>query len=435
MSQNAFHIAGGLLAVFAGGTFSVAAAADVVLDWNQQLLSSVAAASTSPPMASRAMAMVHTAVYDAINSVNPTHRGYLGVYAAPTGTSADAAAAQAARDVLASLYPARAAIFDAQLTQSLSTIPDSPGKSAGLALGAHSASQILASRANDNSSLVVPHTPGTQPGQWRPTPPGNGPALLPNWPLVTPFAMSSGSQFRPASIPSLTSPEYTDSYNEVKSLGAVDSATRTAEQTQIAHMWAAGAGTVTPPGMWNQIAAQISHHRSLSTQENARLFALLGIGLADAAIASWDCKYTYNFWRPVNGIREGDTDTNPDTAADATWTPLLITPPFAAFTSGHSTFSSAAASILAGFFGTDNISFSAQSVGITREFESLWAAAEEAGQSRIYGGIHWQFDNTAGLHCGGEIGALVTATQLLVPAPAGGLVLLGVLSAGLRRRR
>jgi len=247
--------------------------------------------------------------------------------------------------------------------------------------------------------------------------------------------MSSGSQFRPASIPSLTSQEYTDSYNEVKSLGAVDSATRTAEQTQIAHMWAAGTGTVTPPGMWNQIAAQISQQRSLSTQENARLFALLGIGLADAAIASWDCKYTYNFWRPVNGIREGDTDTNPDTAADATWTPLLITPPFAAFTSGHSTFSSAAASILAGFFGTDNISFSAESVGITREFESLWAAAEEAGQSRIYGGIHWQFDNTAGLHCGGEIGALVTATQLLVPAPAGGLVLLGVLSAGLRRRR
>lgn len=435
MSQNARRAVGALIAVFAGSALPVATAADVVLDWNQQLLSAVAATSTSPPMASRAMAMVHTAVYDAVNSVNPTHRGYLAVYPTLAGTSADAAAAQAARDVLAALYPSRAAIFDAQLAQSLAAIPDSPGKAAGLALGAHAASQTLGSRANDNATLVVPHTPGTQPGRWRPTPPGHGPALLPNWPLVTPFAMSSGSQFRPASMPSLTSQEYTDAYNEVKSLGAVDSATRTPEQTQIALLWAAGAGTVTPPGMWNQIAAQISQQRSLTTHENARLFALLGIGLADAAIASWDCKYAYNFWRPVTGIREGDADTNPDTAGDAAWTPLLVTPPFAAFTSGHSTFSSAAATILADYFGTDSISFTAESVGITREFDSLWAAAEEAGQSRIYGGIHWQFDNSAGLHCGGEIGTLVSATQLLVPAPAGAAALVGLLPLACVRRR
>ncbi len=429
--MNNWKTAAGAAAMLCAGS---AMAVDVVIDWNNQLLNSIAATGTPPPKASRAMAMVQTAVYDAVNSVNPTHRGYNAVYANPAGTSAEAAAAQAARDVLVQLYPGRAAIFDAQLAASLSQVPDGAGKMAGISLGSQSAAGILARRANDNSSLVISYTPGTNPGQWRPTAPANAPALLPNWKYVTPFAMSSGAQFRPAAPPSVTSQEYTDSYNEVKAYGRATGSLRTQEQTDIANMWAAGGGTVTPPGQWNQVAQQLAISHNLSTAESARLFALLGIADADAAIAAWDCKYTYNYWRPITGINQANSDGNPDTAQDASWTPLLATPPFPAYISGHSTFSAASAAVLASFFGSDSQSFSVTSVGITRSFTSLLAAAQEAGQSRIYGGIHWQFDNQIGLHCGTEVGQLVADTQLTVPAPG---TLVGVAAAGLfvRRRR
>jgi hypothetical protein len=216
----------------------------------------------------------------------------------------------------------------------------------------------------------------------------------------------------------LTSPEYAAAFNEVKSLGASDSTTRTGDQSEIAQIWAGGGGTATPPGQWNMIAQEIAQRNGYSLVKNARMFALLNIGLADAAISCWDAKYTFDLWRPITAIQLADTDSNDLTDKVDAWLPLLNTPSFSAYTSGHSTFSGAASTILASFVGSDEQSFTLRSEvpGVAdRSFTSLRAAADEAGMSRIYGGIHFQFDNMEGLASGRKIGALVAAS-LLPPA-------------------
>lgn len=409
------------------------ASADVVSTWNQNLLDAVRATGTPPPRASRAMAITSIAVYDSVISIQggrlPYHRS---IYS--PDANVEAAVASAAHSALSALFPSQQATLDSQLSLSLAGIADGPAKTAGINLGQTIATSFVNARANDGSATAVPYTPGTNPGDWRPTPPAFAPGLLPQWPNVTPFGMTSGSQFRPVAPPALTSPEYTAAFNEVKELGSIGSATRMPEQTDIARLWAAGGGTITPPGMWNRVAQDLGS--SLSIGEKARMFATLNIATADAAINSWDAKYAYNLWRPVTGIREAGTDGNPDTISDAAWTPLLVTPPFPAYTSGHSTFSAASAAALAAFFGTDALNFSvtADDLPITRNFTSLAAAAAEAGQSRIYGGIHWQFDNTAGLQAGDLIGEWAFNNFLQVPAPSAA-ALLGVgLLASARRR-
>jgi hypothetical protein len=256
---------------------------------------------------------------------------------------------------------------------------------------------------------------------WRPTPPGYLDALLPQWPAVTPFCMRSGSQFRPPAPPGLTAPAYAANFLEVKALGGVESMVRTPEQTEIAFFWADDAGTVTPPGHWNRIAQTVALQRGLTLVENARLFALLNLALADAGIVCWDGKYHYGYWRPVHGIREADPSLNPATTPDPDWTPLLTTPPFPSYASGHSTFSGAAATVLAHFFGTDAVAFTSTSEtipGVRRSYPGFWAAAEEAGKSRIFGGIHWEFDNREGLICGRAVGDYVSR-YFLLPCPAG----------------
>ena len=234
------------------------------------------------------------------------------------------------------------------------------------------------------------------------------------------FLSSFPGEFTPKDPPRLTDAEYTTAFHEVKELGAANSKTRTRDQTEIARFWADGAGTCTPPGHWNQIAQTVARKKHTNLVENARLFALLNIALADAGILCWDCKYKLGFWRPVTGIHHADQDGNPNTQADAAWKPLLDTPPFPSYTSGHSTFSGAAAAVLADVFG-DNISFQTTSdglPGVTRSFKSFWAAAEEAGQSRIYGGIHWQFDNTEGLALGKTLARLVCRDYLVAINPS-----------------
>lgn len=248
---------------------------------------------------------------------------------------------------------------------------------------------------------------------------------LPQWPRVAPFVMNSPDQFRPAAPPELTSAEYAGAVDEVQRLGGFDSSERTPEQTAIALFWADGGGTFTPPGHWNQIAADVALARGESLAENARLFALLNIALGDAGIAAWDAKYAYDLWRPIHAIHGADTDGNAATVADPTWTPLLKTPPFPSYTSGHSTFSGAASTVLAAIFG-DHVHFASQADGhngftqrplaesqvARRSFDSFTEAAEEAGRSRIYGGIHFEFDNQAGLLAGRAIGSRVTESLL-----------------------
>ena len=196
------------------------------------------------------------------------------------------------------------------------------------------ASQILAARANDGANAVVPLPSGSGPGSWVPTPPASAPYLLPQWGMLVPFGMTSSDQFRGAGPPPLDSATWAADYNEVKALGAAVGSSRTADQSQIAQFWADGAGTETPPGHWNHIAQDVAAMTGLSLEENARLFALLNIAMADAGVCAWDAKYTYHNWRPVTAIRAGDTDGNPATAPDATWSSFIATPPFPDYVSG-----------------------------------------------------------------------------------------------------
>jgi hypothetical protein len=373
------------------------ASADIVTDWNDALIESVRTARTNPPVMTRNAALLNVSMFDAVAGIVGGYERYLSQGTAPLVASPEAAAAAAGHRVSSTLYPADAARFDALRDQHLGTVADEFARNAGAQWGQQVADALLASRADDGATTVVPYSGPVGALWWIPTPPALGNALLPNWPYVRPWTMGSPTQCRASGPPPTpTDAIYTADFAEVKSLGRVDSATRTAEQSEIALFWNDGAGTDTPPGHWNRIAQVLAADADLTLVESARLFALQSITVADAAIASWDNKYHYHNWRPVTGIRGAGTDGNAATEPDAEWSSFITTPPFPSYTSGHSTFSGSSSRLLALFFGSDDISFTIDSdglPGVTRSFDSLSQAAEEAGQSRIYGGIHWQYDN------------------------------------------
>ena len=382
---------------------------DVIQAWAATLTQALWQTGTPPPQASRALAMFGVSVYDAVNSITRQGKPYRTSVPAPADASPDAAAAAAAAVTLEGLFPSLASQFQAQLAAELASLPDGQGKTDGTAVGTTVAQSVLAWRANDGSSSTVPYTPGTAPGQYELTPPQYKPALDPQWPQVTPFAMTSGSQFRPDPPPAVGSPEYAAALAEVQAIGGTVSSTRTADQTEIAAFWADQTGSsATPPGHWFEIALQVSKERGFSLEQNARLFGMLGVALADAAIVSWDAKYYYDYWRPVTAIQQ----------SDPSWTPLWVTPNFPSYTSGHSSFSGAAAEVLTAIFGRD-VPFTSSSdafPGMVRSFSNFQQAADEAGQSRVYGGIHFQFDNQAGLSSGRALGQYVVA-NFFTPAP------------------
>jgi membrane-associated phospholipid phosphatase len=387
------------------GSFSTAfligtlAHADVVTDWNTAALDAIRAGSTAPPIASRSLAILHVSIYDAVNGIARTHEPYLVPSAVSSSASRQAAASAAAHEALVNLFPAAASSFDALHAAILAGIPNGPQKANGIVWGEFVANQILAARANDGSDAIVPPPGGSGPGVWVPTLPAFLPYLLPQWGFVTPFAMSGSSQFRPPGPPSLDSEQYAADYNEVKELGAAVGSTRTEEQTEIALFWADGAGTETPPGHWNSIAQIIAAAQGNTLEENARLFALLNIAMADAAICAWDAKYTFHFWRPVTAINFAEPELN--------WASFIVTPPFPDYVSGHSTFSGAAATVLPLFFGTEDLPFTTGSdflPGVYRSFSTCLDAAEEAAVSRLYGGIHFRSANEDGLQAGISIG-------------------------------
>jgi hypothetical protein len=387
------------------------ARADVITDWNSAALDSIRVEKTPPPIASRALAMLHVAMYDAVNGITRTHQPYLGAGHVAASASTVAAAATAGHSVLVALFPNQRTNFDAAYRASLVTIPNRPQKHFGTAWGQIVASKILQSRAHDGSDATVPYTPGSNPGDWVPTPPAFAPALLPGWGAVTPFGVPSAAGYLPPAPQAMISDQYASDVNLTMTMGAKTNSLRTPDQTEIALFWSDGAGTATPPGHWNVIAQEVAAAHGNSIEDNAMLFALLNISMADAAIVCWDGKYTYNRWRPITAIHNADLDGNPNTITDTNWAPLIVTPPFPEYTSGHSTFSGAAAVALASFFGTDHISFTIGSdglPGVTRSFTSFSAAAEEAGMSRIYGGIHFMTANMNGLKCGRDIAAYVT---------------------------
>jgi hypothetical protein len=387
--------------------FGTTTYADVVTDWNTAALNAIRRARTPPPIASRALAILHASIYDAVNGISRTHESYRMPSAVPSSASKEVAAAAAAHQVLVALFPSDANTFDALYASAVAAIADSPQKRAGVSWGESVGAAILVWRSTDNSDVMVA-APGTgAPGAWQPTPSAFAPYLLPQWGFVEPFSMPTTSFVRPAGPPPLTSSSYADDYNEVKALGAAVGSSRTPDQDVIALFWADGAGTETPPGHWNTIAQGVANRSRNTIDQNARLFALLNIAMADAAICAWDAKYYFHNWRPVTAIRNGDSDGNDSTVGDPAWSSLITTPPFPDYLSGHSTFSGAASTVLALFYGSDALAFTTGSdflPGVSRTFTSFSAAANEAALSRMYGGIHFRFSNEDGLSAGVEIG-------------------------------
>jgi hypothetical protein len=446
--------------------------ADVVLQWNALMVETFAAEAggATPPENSRTMGMLGGAVFDAVNSVNRNYTPYLGYYdpvTAGSGVDAAAAAATAANTVLQAVYGdlygagnAYASSFTQLYQTQMSSIAEGEAKTRGIEVGLAAAQAMIGARAGDGWNAVSTYTPqplGT-PGRWQA---GNsagawgataGSFLMSQWGGVTPFGMSSASQFRPGGPNGyqpgnysawVQSSAYTAEFNQVKSLGALNGSTRTGEQTNIAYFWVDGPGTVSPPGHWNRIAATVSVEQGLSLEQNARLFGLLGLAEADTGIATWEAKVFYDSWRPMYAITTANLDGNALTIQDASWTPLIPTPSFGSYTSGHSAFSMAGATILAQFFGRDDIAFTTDTESpflasdYTRSFGSFSEAALEAGMSRVYGGIHWMSDNVAGLELGADV-ANNTFNQFLLPVPEPGSVLLvgvSVLGGMMARRR
>ena len=387
-------------------SLQVASLADVVTDWNQITLSTQAAvpgASRTPP-ASRALAMVHAAIYDSVNAIDRKYTAYAVDAHAPDGASPEAAAAAAAHRVLLGLYPSQHVNIDAAYAASLSQIPDGQSKIDGMNLGEFVGASILALRSGDGSGLNPLYNQPIAPGVWQPAVPGT--ALFVGWGQVTPFAINSGSQFRAYGPPDLTSAEYAADFNEVKSLGAINSATRTAYQTETALFWAENSQI-----NWNHIAVSAANTRQNGLDENARLFALLNIAGADTAIAVFDSKYTYNFWRPIAAIRAADTDGNDATEADLNRTSLLATPAHPDYTSQHSAMGASAAEVLADFFGTDDIGFSLTTStspgGVVRSYTSFSQAAKENMESRILIGYHFRSACRHGFNQGKQVGNFV----------------------------
>jgi hypothetical protein len=386
---------------------AVSAHADTVTDWNRIAVQEVLTAGAARPGPSGVLdvATVQLAVYDAVQAIVGEYQPYHVVIPGATG-SASSAAAKAARDVLVNRFPARAAAIELIYQQYLldhSLDPNDPG----VAVGATAAAGIIALRATDGSFPNPPPQPFTGSmaiGVWRPTPPVNAPMAAPWLGLVTPFAMNSPSQFRAKDPPELNSPEYTRDYEEVKAVGKSDSATRTAAQTDLAHFWNSNYLV-----LWDQVARNLAETHIDNLGDTARLFALVSMSMADAAITAWDSKITFVYWRPITAIREGDNDDNSKTVGDATWSPLIATPPYPDYTSGANNLTAAATRSLALFFGTDEMSFSVTTtnpgptVQDTRDYTSFSAVQQEVVNARIYEGIHFRFADEAARKQGRQV--------------------------------
>jgi hypothetical protein len=396
--------------------FTQTVRADVIPDWNALMIEAIRSDNSGPTLSSRNLAILHTAIYDAVNSIERTHQPYKFFLDAAPGTSTEAAAVGAAYQIMTVLYqPFRAQADDLYETW-LASVPRDAPVTNGLAFGDHIAELALQDRAADGSSTDVPYIPSAEAGQWRRTPPFFRPPLTPQWRYVTPFCLPELESFLPGPPPALDSPEYAEDLNYVKTIGSLNSAVRTEEQTLIAKFWSDFSYTSMPPGHWHLIAATVSRSQKNSLADNARLFALLSVAQADGAIACWETKFKYNLWRPVTAIQRADEDSNPLTEADENWAQLLPSPPFPSYTSGHSTFSKASSQVLTHFYGTDSITFSATgdaTPGVIRTFHSFAECADEVGMSRVYGGFHYMFDNVAGKECGRKVGDYVSANFLL----------------------
>jgi membrane-associated phospholipid phosphatase len=373
----------------------------LVVDWNRELITILGTAGAQPATVhpTRSFAILQAAEYDAVTSITHAGRPYLFSVRAPHDARPDAAADQAAHDVLTALYPSMKAELDTMLADELAGIADRRDERDGLRVGAAVAEKLIKLRSFDGSAATPPpFVAGNQPGDYRPTPPAFPAPVFTNWGSITPFVLNSGRQFRPGPHPPVTGAAYAMSLNEVKSLGQDSSTTRTADQTAAAKFWAAAPIWNT----WNQVAQNLAVARNASLERAAAVFATLDLTLADATIALYDAKYHYRIWRPVTAIRLGDTIGNPGITGDPNWTPLAVTAPDPSYPGAHSTISEAAATVLTAFYGHRQPLVITVG-GTTRAFGSFFEAAEEAGLSRIYAGQHTRFDHVAGQQLGARV--------------------------------
>lgn len=365
-----------------------AAGNQVNIDWN--VYTQDASGTHSPPRRARTFAMVSIAVHDALNGIENKYARYASSASDPLASPV-AAAAQAAHDVLLALFPGQQSDLDSKLAASLGAVKNQDALARGVALGRTAAADLLALRANDGSNVATPYASTFLPGRWRPTPPANAPALEPGWGNVTPFGMSSGSQFRSAAPYALDSADYTADFLEVRDYGSTGSTVRTDDQTSYAHFW------YEPSAVgWNRLARAALEMRHKNVWKTARLFAMLNAAIADAYIASFDSKYHFDNWRPITAIREADSDGNSDTVQETAWTPLRPTPPIPDQTSGHAVAGFAARAALVEVFGEDvkdpitMTSTTAVPAGSTRSWHTFTEAAHENAESRIMVGIHFR---------------------------------------------
>ena len=377
------------------------AMADAVTEWNEKALAAATQAKQLPFVSTRTMALVHTAMFDAVNSIEGRCAPYKFKVSAPAGSSSEAAVVAAAHAVLLSLFPEQKADLDAAYAASLARIPEGSGKTAGIGVGEEIAVKILALRASDGSDAPNVYKPATTPGAYIPT-------ALPigsHWGNVTPWVMKRGSQFRPAPPPVLNGPVWARDYNEIKDLGAKKSTMRTAEQTDIAHFW-----ILAGPASWEPIVRHMALTPGRSLIQNARLFALVEIAAADAYIAVFDGKYTFQFWRPITAIRNGDINGNAATTRVPDWEPSIDTPLHPEYPCAHCITSAAVATVLESEFGNGAIPVvtmsSPTAPGVTRKWTRIWDWADEISAARIYGGIHYRNSTVVGQAMGKKIGEL-----------------------------
>jgi hypothetical protein len=398
---------------------TVGASEDVVLQWNRVLGQTLQIPGAQPPLVNplRSFAMMHLAMFDAVNSIDGTYTPYLADVPGTKNASTEAAAAQAAHDVLAALYPNQQAVFDAELADSFAGITPYR-KLQGIRVGRLAAFQMLANRTDDGWS--APWTPYLLPptaGNWQELFPGPYPgfAVFTNFPDVTPFALTSAPQFLPAPPPALTSAEYAAAFNEVKQLGAANSPSRTADQSLTAFLWA------NPPvsdALMFNVVRTTALERGNSTVENARLFALISMAFHDALETTFTSQYHYGLWRPVTAIRRADEDGNADTTPDTDWESLLGTagtPPHPSYASNASSASASLATTLALFYGRDDIQFQINFGGnpnVSRNYRSFSELTNEIARSRVYGGVHFPFDIAAGQSAGRNVASYVFLNYL-----------------------
>jgi hypothetical protein len=390
---------------------SAVGSVDEVIQWNKTLLTIVRTPGAQPATVhpTHSFAIMHAAVYDAVNAIDATHKPYLvRVEHVSPHASHEAAAVAAAHETLITLYPTFQTTLDQQYDQSLAQIPDGADKTIGIDVGRAVALAILALRSDDGSAAApIPYVFGNDAGNYRSTPPNfpKQPAFT-HWSRVTPFALERANQFRPGAPPALASTEYTAVFNEVKSLGIVNSIAATTDQALIGRFWN---GAI--QNYWNEITQTAVHAHHLTTAQSARVFALLNLTLADEVIAFYDAKYTYNLWRPVTAIRAAATDGNPETAADPDWLPQAgKTAADPSYPGAHAVISAGGAYVLRTLFGNKPFHLSVTSEvlpGVVRSFDSFANAKEEASLSRIYAGQHFRSDENAGERLGSAVADFV----------------------------